>query len=219
MKSKNSDIEKEIEELERGLQVLDINYDDTILAKFKKYLEILYAYKNKLHLISHSDYNRISKKHFLTSLLPLPYIKDHNNVCDIGAGAGFPSVPLKILRPQINFTLFESKTKKADFLKILTNTLNLSNIAIVNNRAENYSDANFDLILVKAAGKIKKLIKTIDHLIAPQGLAIFYKSPRFNEEIKIARKEIEKRKFEIQIIMTKTALENLPLALVILKKL
>ena len=218
MQLKENDISKEIEELERGLRILNIDYNKIILQKFRKYIEVLYQYKGKIHLLSHQDYSRISKRHFLISLVAFPYVKDHNRVCDIGAGAGFPSIPLKILCPKINFTLFESKKKKAEFLKYLIGQLDLSGIKVVGSRAEDYESGDFDLILIRAAGKIKKLIKMIDHLLTPDGCAIFYKSHKIEDEIKIAEKELKKMKFDIQVKKLVTPIENLPLALVTLKK-
>ena len=218
MKLKRDSVEGEMEELKKGLDHLCIEYNDHILEKFKRYVKILYEYKNKIHLLSHQDYNRISKRHFLISLMALPYIKGHNNACDIGVGAGFPSIPLKILRPEISFTLFESKQKKAEFLKYLTGELNLSKIQIINDRAENYTSGKFDLILIKAAGKIRKLIKVIDYLILQTGKAVFYKSIQVEDEIRIAEKEIKKRGFQVQVIKLSTPIENLPLTLVMLKR-
>jgi 16S rRNA (guanine527-N7)-methyltransferase len=218
MLSKENDIVKEIAELERGFKILDIAYNKNTLRKFRKYIEILYQYKGKIHLISHQDYRRISKRHFLTSFMAFPYVIDHNHACDIGAGAGFPSIPLKIICPQINFTLFESKKKKAEFLKRLIDELHLSGIKVVGSRAEDYESGNFDLILIKAAGKIKKLIKVIDLFLTPNGRAIFYKSHRIESEMRAAEKELEKRKFEAQVKQLVTPIEKLPFALVILKR-
>jgi len=150
--------------------------------------------------------------------MALSHMGDCRNVCDLGAGAGFPSVPLKILRPKIRFTLFESKNKKTEFLNCLINELSLSGITIINDRAEHYCAQKFDLILVKAAGKIKKLIKVIDHLMAPKGCTIFYKSHEVEDELRIAESVLKKRGFQAQVERKWTPVENLPLALVILKK-
>lgn len=209
-------IEKEIVELQQGLTLIDIKYDKDIIQKFRRYIEVLYEYKNRLHLLSHQDYNHISKRHFLTSLVVFHYIKNYTNACDIGAGAGFPSIPLKILKPEIEFTLFESKKKKARFLRHVVCELNLSDVEIIDRRAEHYKAKKFDLILLKAVGKIKKLIKTIDALIKPGGCAIFFKSHQIEGEIRAAGKELKKKGFCVQVEKLFTPVENLPLALVIL---
>lgn len=218
MKSREPDCAQEIEELKKGLHILSIDYTNQIIEKFRTYLNMLYEFRHKIHLLSETDYSRISRRHFLTSLMALPYLTDRTSVCDIGAGAGFPSVPLSILAPDIMFTLFESKQKKANFLKTLIRTLQLPHVHVVNNRAENYTSKCFDVIVLKAVGKIKKLIKVVDRLIVPGGDAIFFKSHNIETELKSAEREIEKRNFQVQIEKFTTPFEQLPLALVILKK-
>jgi len=206
-------IDYELGILEKGLKELKTNHSETILNKFRLYLKILYSFKNRLHLLSHSDYSRISLKHFLPSLTALKFISNEHYICDIGAGAGFPSVPVKILRPEIEFTLFESVRKRAQFLEYLIEKLNLNGIYILNCRAEEYTDNGYEIILIRAAGKIKKLAGTVYHLLKPGGRAVFYKSPDINAELNEARREIEKYKFILHIkkIFTPVAQEALTL--------
>ncbi|MGB7055053.1 MAG: RsmG family class I SAM-dependent methyltransferase, partial [bacterium] len=85
------DVGREIAELERGMEELGIAFNLGVLDKFKTYLEALYSYHGKMHLLSHRDYERISRRHFLPSLLALPFAMNHKRVCDVGSGAGFPS--------------------------------------------------------------------------------------------------------------------------------
>jgi 16S rRNA (guanine527-N7)-methyltransferase len=218
MKSREHDRAREIEELKKGLHLLSIDYTDQIIEKFRTYLDMLYEYRNRIHLLSETDYSRISRRHFLTSLVALSYLSGHASACDIGAGAGFPSVPLSIMVPDIMFTLFESKQKKANFLKTLIRVLQLPHVRVVSDRAEHYTSKRFDVIVLKAVGKIKRLIKIVDRLIVPGGDAIFYKSSDVEDELKSAKREIEKRNFQVQIEKFTTPLEQQPLTLVILKK-
>jgi len=215
----SANLDKQTNELCQGLTLLGIEYDEHIIQKFRKYIDVLCEYKNRFHLLSHQDYIHISKRHFLTSLAALRYVTHCYNACDIGAGAGFPSIPLKILRPEVNFTLFESKKKKAKFLKHLICELDLSGIDIIDGRAEHFKEKKFDLILLKAVGKINRLIKIIDNLIEPKGCAVFYKSHQVEEEIRTANNELKKRGYRVEVEKVFTPIENLPLALVVLKKL
>ncbi len=212
------DITKELTELQQGLTLMGIPYNDQTIQKFKRYIEILYAFKRKLHLLSHRDYHHIAKRHFLPSLMVLQYIDDYHFACDIGAGAGLPSLPLSIVRPESQYILFESQKKKATFLRYVIDELGLSGVEIIDDRAEHFSERKFDLILLKAVGTIKKLIKTIDNLIEPNGYAVFYKTHRVTDEIRAADKELRKRGFQVQIERLSTPLENLSLALVMLRK-
>jgi 16S rRNA (guanine527-N7)-methyltransferase len=219
MKSKERNYVQELDELTKGLDVLSINYTNQTREKFRTYLDMLYKYRHRIHLLSDTDYSRISRRHFLTSLIALPYLAERTSAADIGAGAGFPSVPLSICAPDITFTLFESKQKKAHFLEALIRALQLPYVHVVHGRAENYTSKRFDVILLKAVGKIKRLIKVVDRLIVPGGDAIFFKSYNIDAELESAKQEIEKKHFQVQIEKFTTPLEHLPVALVILKKI
>ncbi len=210
--------EKELTILKKGLEELDITYSESQFQQFQRYLEILYSYENRLHLISHTDYRRISLKHFLPSLLIWKSIGNDRYACDIGAGAGFPSVPIKILKPDIDFTLFESIKKKARFLESLIEYLNLSGIRVNAGRAEEYTGLRFDLVLVRAAGKIGDLIEIIDRVIASDGRAVFYKTVAVEQEIENAKEKLDKKHFAVEIRKVFTPLENIPMALVFLKR-
>lgn len=211
-------MQREIAILKKGLAELKLNQVDSVIPKFREYLEVLYEYKNRIHLISHRDYTRISLKHFLPSLVVLPLLGHIQRACDIGAGAGFPSVPIKILRPEIEFTLFESVKKKASFLQYLIERLGLTKIQVVNMRAEDYKDENFELILIRAAGALKKLVPTVYQLLKPNGKAIFYKSPNINKELEGAKQVIEKYRFVLDVKETLTPVSHEALALVSLQK-
>ncbi len=211
-------IDSELMILKDGFKELGIDAEEDVFNKFRIYLEVLYHYKNRLHLISHNDYRRISLKHFLPSLTILKFITDVQNACDIGTGAGFPSIPVKILKPGMNFTLFESIKKKANFLRDLIKELNLSNIKVIAERAEKYRGERFNLILVRAAGKINDLIKTIDLLIEPGGKAVFYKTRAVEEEIRQAEDRLNRMNFSIKVENVYTPVEKIPMSLVFLTK-
>jgi 16S rRNA (guanine527-N7)-methyltransferase len=208
------EIERELNDLRNGLDVLGVNYNDSILQKFRVYLDILFEKRNKLHLLSHRDYKRIAKRHFLTSLMALGYVKGHSRVCDIGAGAGFPSMPLRIMKPQMKLTMIESQGKKADFLRYLTRELAYHDVEIVNMRVEDYFDEVFEVILLKAVGKIKGMLSTLERLLEPGGRAVFYKTHRVENELN----QLRLKSFHVKIDKVFTPLERAPLALVILYK-
>lgn len=211
-------VKQELELLKKGFDELKICYSGIILDKFHLYLDALFIFKDKLHLLSYKDYTRISVKHFLPSLTTLKFITNEKKACDIGAGAGFPSVPLKILKPTLEFTLFESVKKKAEFLKYLIDKLALKKIYVVNCRAEEYENKRFEIIFIRAAGKVKKLARTINKLLIPGGRAIFYKSPDIETELNEAKGEIEKYSFVVSLERTLTPVVHEPLTLVLLQK-
>jgi 16S rRNA (guanine527-N7)-methyltransferase len=168
--------------------------------------------------VSHRDYERISRRHFLPSLLIYQDTMNHKRVCDVGSGAGFPSVPLKILSPHLDLVIFEAQRKKARFLNYLIERLDLEGVEIVNGRAEIYSGVKFDLALLRAVGTIRKLIGALDSLLAPKAEAIFFKTLRVEKEIGDAQKALQKHNFRVSIRKTLTPLDKSPLALVTLRK-
>lgn len=209
---------REIGELKTGLSQLGVELDRTAAGRFAVYLQTLYDYHGKLHLISHQDYGRISRRHFLPSVLGFPYLRDRARVCDIGSGAGFPSVPLKILKPEIDLVIIEAVKKKAGFLTRLIERLRLERVEVVNERAEQYAGQPFDLVLLKAVGKIEKLLPTVDALLAADGEAIFYKALDVDDELRRAARALSRLGFTAEVVRTTTPVEKAPMALVILRR-
>jgi 16S rRNA (guanine527-N7)-methyltransferase len=136
----------------------------------------------------------------------------------VGSGAGFPSLPLKILSPHLDLVIFESQRKKADFLRCLVDSLDLKGVEVINERAERYTGQCFDLVLFKAVGKIRALVGLVDKLLAPGGTAIFYKTPHVELEIKSATEELRSRNLCIEVKRLVTPVARLPVALVLLSR-
>ena len=223
MKSRNrndplENAEREISELRSGFGELSIVPDARVIRRFEDYLSMLYSFHGKIHLLSERDYQRVSRRHFLPALAAFPYVRNHVRVCDVGGGAGFPSIPLKIVLPALDSVIFESVRKKAEFLRSLVTALDLHKIQVRNERAEDYSGKGFDLVLCKAVGKINKLIRIVDKLLIAGGEAIFYKSRDFQTELRYAGTYIRKKGFRKEVVNLSTPVEAMPLTLVILKK-
>jgi 16S rRNA (guanine527-N7)-methyltransferase len=204
----------ELDVLIQGFNDLHIPFTHKTIGCFNTYLEILHEYQKRIHLISQNDYQAISARHFLPSILAYHYIENRFSACDIGAGAGFPSVPLKIVRPELRLTLFESVTKKSLFLDNLVQALNLGDIEVLNERAEYYTGKRFDLVLLRAVGRIKDLVSTIDRVLAEDGMAIFYKTHHVADEIAAAQKQLQHKKLVVKMEKLYTPVTYKPLALV-----
>ncbi len=204
----------ELDVLRQGLAELTLNCTARQEACFKRYLEILYLYRNKVHLISHADHHRIALKHFLPSLLALPDLAGKRSFADIGAGAGFPSVPLKIMTPGIQCTMFESVGKKAQFLKTLVRELQLPDIEVVSDRAERHQHRSFDVVLARAAGTVSFLLKTAAPMIGHSGLIVLFKSPDIDDELKRARPIVLSNNCVLTSVRVYTPVEHAPMNLV-----
>lgn len=209
-------ISRETDDLKAGLAELKI--DSANIGQLIAYLKLLHAYQNRINLISRNDYERIGRRHFLVSLMAYPYLKKARHVADLGSGAGFPGVPLKIVLPQTYFVLIESIKKRAGFLSVLIKELGLTAISVFPDRAEAYSNERFDTVLLRAAGKIKDRLRLIDRLLTASGQAIFYKGSSVADEIKDAQPLIDRLGFTCQQEKHFTPVEHRPLTLVILKK-
>lgn len=214
-----SNITREIAELKSGLIELGISFNGVMLERFQTYLKVLYSYYKKIHLLSQRDYERISLRHFLPSLMALPYTQGCKRACDVGAGAGFPSLPLKIVMPQLDLVIFESQRKKADFLRHLVDSLDLKGVEVINERAERYTGRCFDLVLFKAVGKIRAMAGLTDNLLAPGGTAIFYKTPHVELEIRNAAEELSRRNMRVELKRLVTPVGRLPITLVLLSRM
>lgn len=172
------------------------------------YVSTLLEWNQKFNLTSITDPAEIKVKHFEDSLTILDAVdlKDQK-VIDIGSGAGFPGIPLKIERPAIKLTLVEATRKKTEFLKHIINKLGaidpqLSTIEVVWDRAEKLNRdpsyaGKFDVALARAVAKLDKLIDYALPFLKPGGIFIASKGPDIEKEIvtaKVKIKEVKKLK-------------------------
>lgn len=158
------------------------------LTKFQIYHELLLEWNQKINLVSRQDTERIIPYHFIDSLLVVNEIPKDSAVCDLGSGAGLPGIPLKIMRDDIKLYLIESIQKKASFLDLVVERLNLAKVAVFPERAENITDIKCDLVLIRLIGRIKKVVLIVIPFLNPAGKIIFYKSETVAEEITEANK-------------------------------
>ncbi len=214
------DFSRELDDLQRGLAELELSPPPRAMERFRLYLEMLDRFRGRLHLVSRLDHERLARRHFLPALLALEYAAEHYRAADLGAGAGFPSLPVKIMVPGLNLTLMESVGKKARFLEMLVEALNLPAVEIFPGRAENYPGASFDLLFLKAAGSIRDWLAVINQHLRPSGRAVFFKNPRRAVlEVAAARPRLEQMGYSCRLQPRLTPIERLPLTLVELTKL
>ena len=155
---------------------------------FEKFRLLLLEYNEKYNLTSILDEEGIYYKHFLDSALGAEYIKKKAYVAEVGSGAGFPSIVLKILRPDLTFDLFESIAKKCEFLNAVVDKLELSNVHIYNLRAEESGKnkkfrEKYDFVTARAVARMNTLCEYCMPLIKVGGKFIAYKSGNTDEII------------------------------------
>ncbi len=173
-----------------------------ILEKFQTYLNQILDWNKRIHLVSKGDAQpERLLRHFVDSLtiFKVTQIPQEANLLDLGAGVGFPSIPIKIFRDDINLSLVESVRKKSLFLQKLVGDLKLKEVSVINKRAEDLIDSpgykeKFDIVTAKALGKLKDTVELAIPFLKPKGLLIAYKGERVEEEIK----ECEEKNFLIK---------------------
>lgn len=153
-------VDKFIEELSK----LNINITKEQLNKLNIYYELLIEWNEKINLTNITEKNQVYLKHFYDSLTicKITDLTKESNLCDLGTGAGFPGIVLKIFYPHLNITLIDSLNKRIEFLKFVIKKLNLKNIEVIHVRAEEYAKNNiekFDIVTARAVAHLSILLE------------------------------------------------------------
>ena len=168
------------EEFINELILLGIRITRDQLAKLQQYLEFLVKYNEHTNLTSITNEEDIYLKHFYDSLTIAKYVdlKNTNNLLDIGTGAGFPGMVIKILFPNIKVTLLDSNNKKITFLKALSQILDIK-VELVNDRAEDYikdKREHYDLVVSRAVAPLPVLLELAIPFVKVGGLFVTMKA-------------------------------------------
>jgi 16S rRNA (guanine527-N7)-methyltransferase len=181
-------METEMMELKLSAQKLGIALNDGQLGLFASYQRELLKWNEKTNLISAKSAREIVSRHFLDSLTALPFIaKPDARIADIGCGAGFPGIPLKIASPSLQLYLMETNRKKVSFLKHIIRLLNLADTFVLHERVENllavaqWQDF-FDVLISRAAFKLPEMLPWGAFFLRPGGKLVALKSKDIAEE-------------------------------------
>ena len=175
-------------EIKERFSLLGIMVTESMIEKFRKYYEMMIDYNNNVNLTAITEKNDVYIKHFLDSVLPYKTIPRNANVCDIGTGAGFPAIPLKIVRPDIKLLLVDCLDKRVKFLESLVSELQLEDVEIVHARAEDIGrDKNhrefYDVAVSRGVAKLNTLSEYCLPLVKVGGIMLAYKSVDIDEEL------------------------------------
>jgi 16S rRNA (guanine527-N7)-methyltransferase len=169
-----------------------IKLSKEMIDKFQAYSDLLLDWNKRINLVSKRDAtkDRIIR-HFIDSLTIFKSIDIPKNsrIIDIGSGAGFPAIPIKIVREDIQVTLLESVHKKSLFLNKLIDVLKLDGVYVINDRAENTLSAEnyqgkFDFVTIKAFGDLQAGIKLALPFLRLEGKIVLYKGKKVRDRIK-----------------------------------
>ena len=180
---------KGIDELLReGLEELHLIPCDKYMASFQTYLVELKKWNRVHNLTSIKKDEDIIIKHFLDSLLYLKFIPQGSlKIADIGTGAGFPGIPIKIIRPEIDMYLIESSVKKSIFLRHFTGLLKIEHVKVIEERVENIKSVCVDVAMTRDLFTIEEFVARTSHLIRKGGFLIHSKGPKVKEELQKLR--------------------------------
>lgn len=171
------------------------------ISKFEIYLRELKAWNEKFNLTAIKKDRDIVIKHFLDSLTPLRLIKPGSTILDIGSGAGFPGIPLKIVEPSLNVTLLDSVNKKVTFMKHIIEELGLNGIEAIHGRAEDLARTrkeSFDVVISRALAGLYDFVKIGEPFLKADGIMIAMKGSKADEEVKEAAKVLERKKMTVR---------------------
>jgi 16S rRNA (guanine527-N7)-methyltransferase len=196
-----------VKQFKKQLENFGIKLTDVQLQNFGKYKDLLLKWNQAINLISKNDESRIETHHFIDSLAACPYIKNSHIGIDIGSGAGFPGIPLKICQPQIHFFLVESKRKKGSFLNTLIQNLNLSDITVITERAEEINmleefNEKFDFATARAVTNLAKLIELCLPFLKKNAILYAYKGGDVMKEMELAKQALDKSNGKILEVLS-----------------
>lgn len=171
-----------------------IALDDTTLSKLEKYAQLLIGWNEKVNLTAITDPEEITRLHFLDCLYPLSYIEKGASVIDVGTGAGFPGIVLKIARPDIELTLLDALNKRLNFLTAVCNELELD-AEIIHGRAEDVAHdqdyrEQFDYATARAVAPLNVLCEYCLPFVKEGGRFVAMKGKEYEMEIKNAQNSL-----------------------------
>lgn len=165
------------------------------INQFYHYMQLLLEWNEKINLTAITEPEEIILKHFVDSMTIASYIEKNTKLIDVGTGAGFPGIPLKIIREDIEITLLDSLNKRVNFLKEVIEQLGLNQIKAIHSRVEEIGKDNnyretFDYATSRAVANLSTLAEYLIPLVKIQGCCISMKGPNIEEEIQQSKKAI-----------------------------
>jgi len=174
-------VERQIVALKKLFEKFSIPYDETLLSQFREYISLIIDWSDRVSLVSSGDGGYLVDRHIFEGVLAArkALIPFWGRLLDIGSGAGFPVVPIKLIRPDIRCFALDSNRKKVLFLKKVAQTLGLLGFEPLWTRFELVSfPFRFDAITVRAVGNNEAILRRAGELLLPTGKLLFFKADK-----------------------------------------
>ena len=181
------------EEAQRN-EIIDI--DNKKIKQLYDYMKNILKWNEVINLTAIKDENEFIMKHFIDSLTILKYINENSKMIDIGTGAGFPGMPIKLVKPNLDITLVDSVNKKINVLKDITEKMSIQKINLIHSRIEDIANQKeyreqFDYVTSRALSNITTLSEYMLPFLKINGEAICMKGPNFEGELENSKKAID----------------------------
>ena len=200
------------------LSKLNVTLSKKQLEQLDKYYELLIEWNEKINLTRITEYEDVYLKHFYDSLTIAKVVdlSTKQTLCDVGTGAGFPGVVLKIVYPNLKITLVDSLQKRVNYLNEIVKELGLEDIHAIHSRGEDFKET-FDVVTARAVANIEKLVTYTMHLVNKNGIFVAMKG-NIDEELtsQVEQKLSKKYKIE-QIEKFLLPIENSNRSLIVIK--
>ena len=184
----------------KAVKQLNVDLTEEKLEKLNKFYNLLIEWNKKINLTRIEEEEEVYLKHFYDSLTIAKAVdlSEIKTLCDIGTGAGFPGIVLKIFYPNLKITLIDSLKKRVNYLNEIIKDLGIDNIEAIHVRGEDYK-GQYDVVTSRAVANIEKLLGYTMHLVSPTGIFIAMKGDIEKELTPDVKKKIEK-KYKIEKI-------------------
>ena len=207
---------------EKALKIGE-NISENDAKMFYNYMNLLLEWNEKINLTAITDKDEIINKHFIDSISINKVLKNANKIMDVGTGAGFPGIPLKILNEEKEFYLVDSLNKRINFLEEVKREIKLNKLELIHSRMEDLAKnkdyrEKMDVVVSRAVANLSTLLEYMLPFIKLNGLCVCMKGPNIEEELENSKNALEILGGEIEKIDNLNLLDEMQRNIVLIRK-